>query len=66
MKSVPRLALLELLGSSTESQRVKNSKFRHGLPGCYELKNLLASLYNLQIVRHMVCEPPSVLFVLPC
>lgn len=31
---MPRLALWELLDSGTESQRVKHSKFRRGLPGC--------------------------------
>lgn len=47
-EKVPRPVLPELLGSGTESQRVKNSKFRHSLPGCYEPNKFVSFTYNLQ------------------
>lgn len=58
---MPRLALWELLGSGTESLRVKNSKFRHGLPGCYE-HNLLASLITFKYLDIWYWAPPPHLY----
>lgn len=63
--------------SSAGSAASENSTGKAGLPGCmkmclsreengtYFISHFVSLIYNLQIFRHMVCEPPSVLLLGP-